>query len=65
MFGPMINIEVIVAQEAYESDIEVTGDLNGKAGGRADRGYHGDSAHERLLQQLEAGAPGKHEKRMT
>ena len=61
----MINIEVVVAQEADENDIELPGDLKGKAGGRSDRGYHGHSAHERLLQQLEAGTPGKHEKRLA
>jgi hypothetical protein len=59
VFCAVVDVEVIVAKEADEGDIEVLCDLYGEAGGGAYGDDHVDSAHEGFLQELEAGSAGE------
>ena len=61
VFCAVVDVEVIVAKEADEGDIEVFCDLDGEAGGSTYGGDHGDPGHEGFLQELEAGSAGEQE----
>ena len=65
MFGTVIDVEVVVAEEADESDVEVFRDLYGEAGWSTDAGDHRDSTHEGFLEEFEAGTSGEQEQRMA
>src|SRR3954465_11325093 len=58
---PVVDIEVIGAEEPNQSDVELAGDLNREAGWRSHSSNHRDASHERLLQQFKAGATGEHQ----
>ena len=59
MFCAVVDVEVIVAKEADEGDIEVFCDLHGEARGSAYGDDHRNSAHKCFLQELEAGSAGE------
>jgi hypothetical protein len=61
VLSTVVDVEVSVAKEADEGDVEVFGYLYGKAGGSSYSGDHGDASHESFLQEFEAGAAGEQE----
>lgn len=60
----MVGVEAMVAEEAYEGDIELSCDLDGEAGGSAYGGYHRHAAHQGLLQEFKTGAAREHQHRV-
>jgi len=61
VLSTVVDVEVSVAKEADEGDVEVFGYLYGEAGGSSDSGDYGDASHESFLEELEAGATGEQE----
>src|SRR5271155_556961 len=61
----VIDVEVIVAKEPDESDVEVFCDLHGKTGWSTNTGDHRESAHESFLKKFEAGTSGEQEQCMA
>src|SRR5271170_3818555 len=59
--GAAIDVEVVVAKEANENDVEVFRDLYGEAGWSTDAGDHRDPTHEGFLEEFEAGTSGEQE----
>jgi len=63
--GTVVEVEVIWPQEADECDVELACYLDGEARWCSDGGHHGDTGHERFLQQFEAGTAGKQQNTLT
>lgn len=63
--GAVIDVEVAVAEEADESDVEVFCDLHGEARWSTDAGDHRDSTHEGFLEEFEAGTSGEQKQCMA
>jgi len=59
VFCAVVDVEVIVAKEADEGDVEVFCDLYGETRGGAYGDDHGNAAHECFLEEFEAGSAGE------
>ncbi len=56
-----VDVELVVSDEAGEGHVEFFGELDGKAGGRADGGEDGNAGHEGFLNEFKTGAAGDEE----